>query len=130
LCSNAIKQHIRESLPKGSSTNQTGRFCKAEEQREEMGTDEPQEGATVKKANKAAAQDWNNEQRILRDFEEQFEEQENLLRYAAEKRKCNYPCAEMFHNAGYIEVAAKIKQAYSLLQDAYYLLENTKREML
>ena len=77
----------------------------------------------VAKANKAAAQDWQNEQKEIARTQEDLDEQRTLLWYAGEKRKTNFPHPDTLERLGYPAVAAKVREAYSLLSDANHLFE-------
>lgn len=71
------------------------------------------------KKNRAAAEDWQAQVREQADRAEELETQLELLRYAAEKRKTNYPSAAFFDSAGLPDVAGHIRAAYSHLAAAY-----------
>lgn len=73
----------------------------------------------MKKKNKAAAQDWQQDQKEEREVNENFSEDLERLRYAGCKRN-NMPDPDTFRKAGYLNAAQKIRQALGLLEDAYY----------
>jgi hypothetical protein len=81
----------------------------------------------VTKANRAAAQDWQNEQKELARNQEDLEEQQTMLWYAAEKRDVNFPSPDTLERLGHADVAAKVREAYGLLSDAYYMFERKMR---
>lgn len=68
---------------------------------------------------KADARDWHEQQRREKELVEDLEEHTNRLFYAGCKRH-QMPDPDVFHSAGKPEVANKISQALSLLDDAYY----------
>lgn len=75
----------------------------------------------AKKANKAAADDWRQEQREATEREEALSEQQTALFYAGNKRdNYNFPCAETLDRLGFADAASKVRQAYSLLAEAEY----------
>lgn len=70
---------------------------------------------------KQAAREWReSEQRVLK-LERWREEQIELLRYAAEKRKVGYPCPSLLREVGLEAAADKLAKAYALIQEAYDL---------
>jgi hypothetical protein len=71
---------------------------------------------------KANAREWQLEQRQASQRAESLSDQRELLRYAAEKRKCNYPSAQELRSLGFPEVADKLASAYSMIGEAYTLL--------
>lgn len=71
------------------------------------------------RVNKAAARDWHAQVRAQAELDCELEKQRELLWYAAEKRKTNYPSVEFFERAGLLEVAAHIRAAYEHLAAAY-----------
>lgn len=77
----------------------------------------------MKKANRAAASEWQAEQRQQAEQRAALEQNREALWYAAEKRNAyNFPCPSVFRAAGLVEVAQLIDEAYAKLQEAYRLL--------
>lgn len=76
----------------------------------------------MKKANKAAAAEWQKEREQILLHGEMLEEQTELLRYAAEKRKSGYPSPEILRSLGKDGVAEKLDEAYALINRAYQML--------
>lgn len=76
----------------------------------------------MKKANKAAAAEWQKEREQAILHGEMLEEQTELLRYAAKKRKSGYPSPEILRSLGKDDVAEKLDEAYALIHRAYKLL--------
>jgi hypothetical protein len=70
------------------------------------------------KGNRAAKQDWHDEQRRERQVSENLDRDMERLRYAGCKRH-DMPDPEVFAAAGMNGVALKIRQAIALLEDAY-----------
>lgn len=83
-----------------------------------------------KSKNKAAARDWQEQQKADSSRQEMFEMEKERLWYAANKRKSNYPHPDVFEEMGMPDVATKIREAYALLETAYYMLPvDTAAEM-
>jgi hypothetical protein len=75
----------------------------------------------AKKINKAAAEDWQQEQKAAAERDEAMSEQQTALFYGANKRdSSNFPCAETLERLGFAEAASKVRQAYRLLGEAEY----------
>lgn len=74
------------------------------------------------KKNKGAAKEWRqHEEELLR-----IEEEADVLWYAANKRDTNYPSPSAF--AFMPEVASKIREAYSCLEEAYNIYERMEEK--
>lgn len=67
---------------------------------------------------KANAREWRQEQAANEQKKESLERQGQLLWYAANKRKNNFPCEVELRSQGFSEVASKLAQAYRLIEDA------------
>lgn len=81
----------------------------------------------AKKANKAAADDWHQEQKATARVNVALEEQETALWAAANKRdNWDWPDPTTLTQLGYSEAAAKVSQAYRLLEEADYLFRKQK----
>lgn len=72
---------------------------------------------------KANAREWQEQQRAEKYARENLERDMERLRYAGCKRD-DMPDPDTFAAAGYPEAAKKIRQALSLLEDAYYEVKN------
>lgn len=81
-----------------------------------------------KPKNKAAARDWQAQQQLENDRRVALEAERDKLWYSANKRKTNYPCPNVFDDAGMPEVAAKIREAYAMLEDAYSIFSRLQPE--
>lgn len=77
---------------------------------------------------KANARDWYEQEKQAANNGEDLEEQGTLLFYAANKRGVNYPSEQTLRGLGFIEVADKVYQAYSLLQEAECLFRQQNGE--
>lgn len=75
-------------------------------------------------SNKANARDWHTLQRQAKEDADSLEDQKELLRYAANKRKMNYPSASELARLGHSDVASIVESAYRLLSDAEQLLRD------
>jgi hypothetical protein len=75
-------------------------------------------------SNKANARDWHVMQRQVCDDIHSLEQQKELLRYAADKRKMNYPSVSELTRLGHGDVASIVESAYRLLGDAELLLRD------
>lgn len=84
----------------------------------------------MKKANKEAAREWQQEQSAAERAKVELETQKELLRYAAHKRKAGFPCPETIRQLGYPGVAESIEQAYRLLEYAYNRLDDQTRKLI
>lgn len=74
------------------------------------------------KKNKSNAADWQQETKAAAEAIEELSNQRIRLYYAAEKTSESTPCAETIERLGYPAAAMKLRQARTLMSDAYYLL--------
>lgn len=81
----------------------------------------------VKKANKAAAGDWHEEERAATQAEQDLEDQGIALHYAANKRSYpGWPNTDKLSQLGFHTAASKVAQAYGLLEEAEYEFRKQK----
>lgn len=74
--------------------------------------------------NKANAREWHQHRQAQKQAEEDREQQSELLRYAAVKHEMHRSLdPDVFDKLGHPQVAALIRQAYTTLEEAYYLYE-------
>ena len=77
----------------------------------------------MKKANRAEALEWQEQQKQEERNAKHLEEQLHLLYHAGVKRKTGFPDANLLKELGYNDVYRKLSEAYSLMEDAYELFE-------